>query len=146
MSIEPDDRAAVAQFMRSEALAVVATTDAGGRPEAALVGIAALDSGLLIFDSLVDSRKVNNLRHNPSVALVAGLTEGVSIQLEGEATICAGEDRLKYGTEYNLQLPGSRALDDGFAVITIAVRWVRVYDATTTPAVIREQAWIDRAS
>lgn len=141
MTIDPGDRAAVAEFVRSHGLAVIATSDDRGRPEAALVGIAALEDGLLIFDSLVDSRKVNNLRLNSGVAVVAGCTEGVSVQLEGTATICSGEDRVKYRTEYNSQLPGSRALDEEFAVITIDVTWVRVYDAVAKPALVREQAW-----
>ena len=139
--IDPGDRAAVAAFVREHALAVIATTDDRGRPEAALVGIAALESGLLIFDSLIDSRKVNNLRHNSNLAVVAGFTDRVSIQLEGIATICTGADRVRYGTEYNAQLPGSRALDEEFAVITITVTWVRVYNAATHPPVVDERPW-----
>ena len=141
MTVDPGNRAAVAEFVRSQGLAVVATSDDRGWPEAALVGVAALEDGLLIFDSLVRSRKVNNLRFNSGVAVVAGFTGGVSLQLEGTATICSGEDRVKYGAEYNSQLPGSRALDEEFAVITIEVSWVRVYDATVKPALVRERAW-----
>lgn len=141
MTIDPDDRAAVAEFVRQRSLAVVATSDEHGRPEAALVGIAALDAGLLIFDALLDSRKVKNLRRNRDVAVVSGLTDGVSIQLEGTATICSGDDRVKHGAEYEAQHPGSRALDEDFAVITIAVTWVRVYDATTHPAAVSERRW-----
>ncbi len=141
MGVDPDDRAAIAAFVRTHGLAVVATTDGSGRPQAALVGVAALEDGTLIFDSLVDSRKVENLRANPSIAVVAGLSGGVSIQLEGTATVCSGDDRVTFGNAYNAQHPGSRALDPRFAVITIAVTWVRVYDATAAPAVVAERTW-----
>lgn len=141
MTIDPGDRAAIAEFVRRRELAVLATSDEHGRPEAALVGIAALESGLLIVDSLLDSRKVRNIRRNPHVAVVSGLADGVSIQLEGTAAVSSGEDRVTYGTEYNAQRPGSRALDESFAVITIVVTWVRVYDATTQPAAVAEHAW-----
>ena len=108
--IDSRDPAAVAAFVRACGLAVVATSDAGQRPEAALVGVAALDDGTLIFDTRRESRKVANLHDNACVAVVVGWNDGISLQFEGAAEITSGAVREGYGRAYNEQLPGSRAL------------------------------------
>ena len=139
--IDPGDPAAVAAFVRGCGLAVVATSDPGRRPEAALVGIAALDDGTLIFDTERDTRKVANLLQNPCVAVVVGWNDGISLQIEGVAEVTVGDARQQYGSAYNQQLPGSRALDPEFDVVAIRPTWVRVYDTTTRPPRVQESAW-----
>lgn len=141
VSFEPSDAAAFATFVRAHGRGVVATVAASGAPEAALVGIAALDDGTLIFDTTDDSRKVHNLRRDNRVAVVIGTTGDVSVQIEGVATIATGAARERHGAAYNAQFPGSRALDPGFAVIVVRPDWVRVYDASTHPAVVTEARW-----
>lgn len=120
---------------------MIATVDPHGHPEAALVDIAALDDGLLLFDTMVDSRKVRNIRSNPRVAVVIGLDEEMCLQLEGNATVSSGEERLRYGEAYMSQFPGSRALDEHFAVVSVRINWVRSYDASTHPARSEEATW-----
>jgi general stress protein 26 len=142
-AVEPRVAASVAAFVRGSPLAVVATTDPRQRPEAALVGIAALDDGTLIFDTRRDARKVTNLQHNPCVAVVVSHDDGVSLQIEGIAQITAGADREAYGNAYNAEFPGSRALDDEFAVVVVRPTWVRVYDTTTQPPLVAEAHWPD---
>ena len=141
MSFQPRDTAAFAAFVRTHGAGVVATVSPAGAPEAALVGIAALDDGTLIFDAADDSRKIDNLRHDGRVAVVIGATGDVSVQLEGVATIATGPSREQHGATYNAQFPGSRALDPGFAVVVVHPDWVRVYDASTRPPVVTEARW-----
>lgn len=131
----------MATFVRSCRLAVVATVDPSQRPEAALVSIAALDDGTLIYDTKLNSRKVENLGLNAGVAVVVGWSDNLCLQIEGVADIAVGHERAHYGTEYVRQLPGSRALDDEFAVVTIRPAWVRVYDARKDPPLIEEAHW-----
>ena len=139
--LDPRDPAAVGAFIRACGLAVVSTVNHSRRPEAALVGVAALEDGTLIFDTRRDSRKLDNLRLAPHVALVVGWSDGVSLQIEGPAEIESGTQRDHYGRAYENQLPGSRALDDAFAVVTVRPAWVRVYDATTDPPLMDEAWW-----
>ena len=120
---------------------MVATVDVGGRPEAALVGLAARDDGTVIFDARADSRKVENIENGSDVAVVIGLNGDVSIQIEGTASIAVGSDRSEYGAVYASQFPDSRALDDDFAIVTIRVAWVRVYDARRHPELVEEAEW-----
>lgn len=133
----PDDLPGVAAFIRRCGAGVVATVDEHGHPEAAFVGLAALDDGTLVLDAPDDARKVRNIGEGADVAVV--VTEGdVSLQLEGRARCATGEERAARGADYERQFPGSRALVPGFVVIVIDVRWVRVYDASQTPAVVAE--------
>ena len=141
MTFDPRDTAAFAAFVRAQGCAVVATVAPSGGPEAALVGMAALDDGTLIFDASDDSRKVHNLRENARVAVVAGTEGDVTVQIEGAATIASGASRELHGAAYNEQFPGSRALDPGFAVVVVRPEWVRVYDASVRPAFVSEARW-----
>lgn len=144
MRFDPSDRSALAAFARHERRGVVATVYVDGLPEAALVGLASLDDGTLIFDSPRASRKIENLRHCSRVAVVIGTAGEISVQVEGDATpAIAGDDRVRLGAAYNAQFPGSRALADGFVVVGIRPTWVRVYDATTEPPTVAEASWHD---
>jgi general stress protein 26 len=141
MTFDPSDRAALAAFVREQAAGVIATVSPAGAPEAALVGIAALDGGTLIFDTAVDSRKIAQLRHESRIALVVGTGGDVSVQIEGVAEIAEGSSRDQYGAAYNAQFPGSRALEPDFAVVVVRPGWVRVYDASVHPASVAEARW-----
>jgi len=141
MTLDPSDRAAVAAFIRSEGRAVVATVTDAGAPEAALVGVAALDEGTLIFDAPAHTRKIANLQQHARVAVVVGLCGDVSIQLEGDGRVADGDERERLGAAYNAQLPGSHALDAGFAVVAVRPDWVRVYDISGGAARVAEAAW-----
>lgn len=122
-------------------MAVVATVSGNSRPQAALVGVAALDDGTLIFDTDRTARKVQNLRDNRRVAVVVGIDGEISVQLEGPAVISAGVERDRFGAQYNAQFPGSRALGPDYAVIVVRPDWVRVYDASTHPPHVAEAHW-----
>jgi len=141
MAFDPSDVPAFVAFVRAEAQGVIATVSPSGAPEAALVGIAALDDGTLVFDTLVGSRKAENLRHDHRIAVVVGTDGAVSAQIDGFGTIVHGTLREEYGGAYNAQFPGSRALDPEFAVVVVRPAWVRVYDAAANPAHVTEARW-----
>ena len=141
MAFDPRDVPEFVAFVRAEAQGIVATVSPSGAPEAALVGIAALDDGTLVFDTLVGSRKAENLRHDHRIAVVIG-TDGVSVQIDRFGTIVHGTLREEYGGAYNAQFPGSRALDPPFAVLVVVrPAWVRVYDASGAPARVTQARW-----
>ena len=80
-------------FLKRHKLAVQASVSASGMPQAAVVGIVVSDAFEVFFDTLDSSRKCQNLRRDPEVALVVGwdLDEGRTLQLEGTADEPAGE-------------------------------------------------------
>ncbi|GAA3110357.1 pyridoxine/pyridoxamine 5'-phosphate oxidase [Kribbella aluminosa] len=125
-------------FVRKAREGVVATVDADGSPEAALVGMAVTDAGDVLFDTYTATRKVDNIRVHERVALVIGWDDGVSVQVEGSAEILSGAERDACGTAYLEQFPGSRALVDGFSLVRVVPNWLRHYDARTDPAAVTE--------
>jgi general stress protein 26 len=128
-------------FVRVAQMAVVATTNADGNPEAALVEVAVTDAGELVFDTRIDTRKVRNVERRSRVAVVVGWSEEISIQVEGAAEILTGSDRIEYGHVFESQFSGSRVLDDAFAVIRIVPDWLRYYDARPGSFKVAEGMW-----
>ena len=57
--------------LRGYRLAVVATVAADGQPQAAVVGIAISDGLEIVFDTVVGSRKAQNLQRDPRVGVVS---------------------------------------------------------------------------
>ncbi|MFE3172524.1 pyridoxamine 5'-phosphate oxidase family protein [Amycolatopsis sp. NPDC059090] len=130
--------AAFTSFVRANPLGVVATTAANGHPEAALVSFAVTEDGSLLFNANLSTRKVANLRANPRAAAVIGCTGSISVQAEGLAVIESGVARREAGQIYLDQFPGSRALDEAFALIRLTPEWLRSYDASAEPARVIE--------
>lgn len=127
----------VVELVRASGMAVLATVSPSGRPEAALLGVAAADSGELVVDILGGARKLANIERNDQVALVIGGGD-VSLQVEGRIRLVGGDERRTYEQVYLDQFPGSRVADPAFAVAVITPDWVRRYDAGTDPGTVEE--------
>jgi general stress protein 26 len=139
---DPMTRDGFVAFVRDVGQGVVATVDAGGNPEAALVALAITDEAELVFDSLTTARKVRNIHDHHRVAVVVGWDEGVSVQVEGVAQVLSGDERTVYGEVYLSQFPGGRALDDEFSIVRVVPDWLRYYDARHAVArVVERECW-----
>ncbi len=124
------DRAQFVAFIRERGLAVVATHGGDGRPEAALIGVAASDWAEIIFDTSVRSRKYRNIQMSPHVALVIGWDDEVTVQCEGTADILHGAERDRCLRAYCDQYPDGeqRAVDPDIAYIRVRPSWIRHSD------------------
>ena len=129
MSKDPMTRAEFVEFVRAAKLGVVATVDAEGHPEAALVDLAVTDHGEVLFDTKAAARKVVNIGGNQRVALVVGWADKVSVQAEGDAEVLFGAEREKYGRIHQEQLPTSRAFREDFTLVKMVPTWLRYHDA-----------------
>jgi general stress protein 26 len=89
-------RGELVAFLRKHKLCVQASAGEGGAPQAAVVGFAVSDELEIVFDTLGTTRKAENLRRDPRVAIVVGWEEETA-QLEGVADEPSGADldRLK---------------------------------------------------
>ena len=88
------------EFLRQYRLAVQASVSVTGGSQAALVGFAVTDRFEIVFDTLDSTRKAQNLRRNPRLALVIGGLEAGderTVQYEGVADEPSGPEleRLK---------------------------------------------------
>jgi hypothetical protein len=81
------EKSELLEFMRRHRLAIEASVSVTGAPQAAVVGIVVGDELEVFFDTLRTSRKYENLRRDPRVALVLGwdLEQACTLQFEGLA-------------------------------------------------------------
>lgn len=142
------DRRELIEFVRIRGLGVVATTDAQGRPEAALVGVAATGRGEIVFDTTRHARKLANIERQPFVALVVGWDDEVTVQLEGRADVPAGDDQTRCREAYFDQFPDGRRRAGSPDIVHVRVvpSWVRHADyrpdgTGIVETVLDEAAW-----
>lgn len=130
MRSRPVDVAALWKFIRRHRLAVVSTVAPGQKPEAAVVLFAATPRGELVFDTLCTSRKYQNLRRNPSIAVVIGWDKLATVQMEGVADEPMGADLRRLKREYFRRFPDGRERErqPGTTYIRIRPTWARFSD------------------
>ena len=131
----------VFQFMNRERLAVLATADDKGQPEAALMGFAVTPELEIIFDTVKTSRKYPNLKANPRVAWVIGCTTEITIQYEGIAEEFEGERLAKYKKVYFAAFPDGPARESwpGITYFVVRPKWVRYCDYNPASRRIEEE-------
>ena len=137
------DRSELLKFLRSHDLAVQSSVSARGEPQAAVVGFAITDEFEFVFDTVDTTRKIENLRKNPMIALtVGGLTDHDerTVQCTGIADEPAGPvlDRLK--DVYFSVFPDGRDRQSWQGITYVRVRpiWMRFSDFNNDPPQIVE--------
>lgn len=110
-------------------LCVVSTVGKYKRPEAAVMAYALMDDFTIILSTHDDSRKWNNLKKNPNVALVFGWDhEGLNVQYEGTAKLVEEDEEIEnIYFKANPTLGKFRDLP-GMGFIRIEPRWIRLTD------------------
>lgn len=126
------------EFLRSHRLAVQASISPRAAPQAAVVGFGISDQFEIVFDTLETTRKAQNLRNDPRIALViGGLSAGDerTVQYEGVADEPTGAelDRLKQ-IHYSAYPDGpSRASWPGLIYIRAKPQSVRYSEYNQNP-------------
>jgi uncharacterized protein YhbP (UPF0306 family) len=131
------------EFLREHRLAVEASVSAGEGPQAAVVGIAVTERFEVVFDTLDSTRKAQNLRRNPKIALVVGgLVAGDerTVQYEGLADEPSGDDLERLRQAYYRVYPDgrSRLSWPGLIYIRVKPTWIRYSDYNVDPPRIVE--------
>ncbi len=134
-------------FMREHSLAVQASVSTFGSAQAAAVGIVVTDDFEVFFDTVDESRKVENLRRNPSIAFVIGGTaagDERTLQYEGVADEPTGAELERLKELYFESFPDGRERQSwpGIAYICARPTWIRYSDFNSDPPEIIE---FDRA-
>lgn len=137
------DRAGLLAFLRLHRLAVQASVSAGAAAQAAVVGIAVTDRFEIIFDTLASTRKMQNLRRNPRIALViGGVVDGDerTVQYEGMADEPGGDELDWAKTAYYAAYPDgpNRLSWPGLTYVRVRPTWIRYSDFGTSPPEIVE--------
>ena len=135
-------------FMRRYRLGVQASIGNDSAPQAAVVGIAITDRFEIVFDTLVSTRKLQNLRRNPRVAFVIGGVadgEARTVQYEGIADEPSGDELDTLKAIYYAVYPDgpSRLAWPGLTYVRVRPRWIRYSDFSANPPEIVEFAAAD---
>src|SRR5262249_11737956 len=130
-------------FLRQQRLAVQASVSPTGGPQAAVVGIAVTDRFEIVFDTLAETRKAQNLRQNPRSALtIGGLTPGDerTVQFEGVADEPSGDDLERIKMAYYAAHPDgpNRLSWPGLIYVRVRPTWIRYSDYNLAPPLIVE--------
>lgn len=120
----------LADYLRAHPLAVLATASADGRPEAALVNIAATPDLDIVFETTSATRKFTNLKSNPRVSLVVGWQGGKTLQVDGmvEELEASAYERLTPAFFAAFPEKGSHAYWPGNSYFRIRPTWFRLSD------------------
>jgi uncharacterized protein YhbP (UPF0306 family) len=131
------------EFIEARRLAVLATVSPSNAPEAALAGVAVTPNLELIFDTVKNTRKYQNLRSNPRIAFVIGLEGEVTVQYEGVAEELGGEALARCKSIYFANWPDGREREKWPGIVYFIVRptWVRLADYSTMPERIAEMTF-----
>ena len=124
------DIADLVTFARSTKWAVEASVAADGRPQAAVIGVAVTDRLELVFDTMGDTRKAENLRRDPRVAVVLGWDDGQTLQIDGVADEPTGAELAELKKVYFARFPDGPEREGwpGIAYFRVRPRWARHSD------------------
>lgn len=108
-SLDVTDRAGLVAFLRAQPWAVQASVGLDGAPQAAVIGVAVTDDVELVFDTLDSTRKCQNLRRDPRIALVLGWDDGQTVQYDGIADEPLGDELERLRAIYLARFPDGEA-------------------------------------
>jgi hypothetical protein len=131
----------IRQYLRTQRLAVITSLSAAMEPQAALVGIAVTNQLEIIFDTLKNTRKYQNLGVHNKVALVIGWDEETTVQYEGQASELTGPDADSFKEIYFSVWPDGRqraANWPGLVHFKVSPAWIRYSNFNDPP---RTEEW-----
>lgn len=130
-------RSDVLAFLRTQKLGVVASVTADGQPQSAVVGYAVSDDFELVFDTLGDTRKAQNLRARPKVSFTMWSGER-TVQLDGLTDEPTGAELARLKAVYFSVYPDGREREawPGITWIRVKPSFIRYSDFEAGPLVV----------
>jgi hypothetical protein len=137
----------IVQFLSRYKLAVQASVAPGGAPQAAVVAFAVSDRLEIIFDTVETTRKLQNLRANPRIAMVVGWEHEMTAQIEGVVDFPTGDELRRVRDLYlSVHADGrDRLAWPGITHVRLRPSWIRLSDFNVAPPRIVEIAPLELA-
>jgi hypothetical protein len=122
----------VLDIVRRKRRAVVSTVGDSGGPEVALT-----ERNEILSDTLGSSRKAVNLGRRAAAALVIGLDNDITVQIEGDARRPRGDHLAYVKGAYCREWPDGRARENwpDIAYVVVRPRWMRYANYAGAPVI-----------
>jgi general stress protein 26 len=127
----------ISKSLEENKFAVITTNSSIGYPSSAIIGFSTDDEGRIIFRSLSNSRKNQNIKKDGRVSLVVlwDNKEWKTLQIEGDARLLTKEESLLVEEKHCQKNKAYEAyknneLNEYFAV---EILWARYCDMTVNP-------------
>lgn len=127
-------------FMRAQPWAIEASVSPQGAPQAAMIYVAITDRWELLFDTVTQSRKHQNLVKNPRVAFVIGCEHERTVQYEGIAEVPT-EAELPGVQAYYFERyrdGPTRLTWPGLVYWRVRPTWIRYSNFNVDPPIVQE--------
>jgi general stress protein 26 len=130
----------VLSFIKGNHLAVVATSNANGTPQAAVVEFGELNDFTIIIDTLSSSRKYKNLKTNKNVAIVIGWDNDITVQIDALAIELSGGELEQAKRAYFKKNTRAKKWQDmpNISYFAFKPKWLRYSDLSKDPWYIKE--------
>ena len=129
----------VQEFLNENDLAVLATVNDEGRPEAAVLEFGVMKDMTLVIDTLKTSRKYANLQNHDNVAIVVGWDENITVQIEAIAEEVEFDKLARTEHRYFKKARARKWEEyDKAAYFMLKPYWVRYTDVAQSPWQIEE--------
>jgi pyridoxine/pyridoxamine 5'-phosphate oxidase len=130
-----DDKKFVLDYIKQQDLIVIATVSPIGLPQDAVVGFGITDNFEIIFRTFNTSRKYQNIKKNPNVALVIGWVNAQTVQMEGEALELTKEEAQNYKPILFAKNPHAKLSenDPRESYFKVTPKWIRFTDLKFNP-------------
>jgi len=131
---------ALYEFMARQRLGVVSSTGPDGSPQSAVVGIAVTPELEIVFDTLTESRKCQNLFVSQACSLVIGWDNEMTVQYEGLAEDYGKDEEGPWKDIYFRVWPEGRERLSwpGLVYFVVSPKWIRYSDFNKSPPEIVE--------
>jgi general stress protein 26 len=141
MTQEQKDR--IGQVLEANNFAVIATNSASGYPESSLVGFSNTENGDIVFRSLSNSRKNQNIKENSNIFVVIGFGQDswATIQIEGIARLVIDPTEKAVLEDSHCQkIKAYEKFRDNEMneYFVVEVSWLRYTNLSTSPAEVWE--------
>jgi pyridoxine/pyridoxamine 5'-phosphate oxidase len=119
---------------------VISSVGPGGAPQSALVGIAVTPELDIVFDTIEESRKAQNLIADSACSLVVGWTGEITVQLSGIAEQYDADEEGDWKDIYFAAWPECREhlKWPGITYFVVSPKWIRYSDFGQSPPEIVE--------
>ncbi|MBI2635312.1 MAG: pyridoxamine 5'-phosphate oxidase family protein [Parcubacteria group bacterium] len=135
-----NEKKLIADFIKKHNLAVLATVNPEGKPEAAAIKFSVKNELNLIFDTSNRFRKYENFKNNRNVAVVIGWDQNITVQYEGIVSELSGEELAECKIIHIARFPDFAKFSDmdETRYFKIDPLWIRRSDFTVIPWEIYE--------